>query len=162
MRESIFKQINNVQLKWAFLTKVNDKGQYPSYKYEVVASMDKEQADTLMSLPHGPKQTVKPVDDGRYEFRFKIKPKDGKNPVRILDRNQMVMPTEQVEKIGNGTVASLKVYSYNTKFGDFISLSAIKVNELKEYSADNGQRSMFEDDGYAAVTQNVSDEATPF
>ena len=45
MRETIFKQINNVQLKWAFLDKVNDKGNYPSYKYEVVVSMDYDQKE---------------------------------------------------------------------------------------------------------------------
>ena len=159
MRETIFKQINNVQLKWAFLDRVNDKGQYPSYKYEVVVVMDKEQADALMSLPHSPKQTVKVVDGG-YEFKFKAKPKDGHNPIKILDRNQMVMPQEQVAKIGNGTIASIKVYSYNTKFGDFLGLNAIKVNELKEYVAGAGATS-FEDDGYAAVADAAGEDA-PF
>lgn len=158
MRESIFKQINNVQLKWAFLDRVNDKGQYPSYKYEVVASMDYDQKETLMSLPHSPKQNVKEVD-GRYEFKFKIKPKDGHNPVKILDRNQIVMPQDQVAKICNGTIATLKVYSYNTKFGDFIGLSAIKVNELKEYTG--GNAGGFEDDGYAAIATAAGEDA-PF
>ena len=158
-RQTIFKQINNVQLKWAFLDKVNDKGQYPSYKYEVVVSMDYDQKEALMSLPHSPKQNVKEVD-GRYEFRFKAKPKDGHNPIKILDRNQIVMPQEQVAKIGNGTIATIRVYSYNTKFGDFIGLDAIKVNELKEYTAGNGGAS-FEDDGYAAVASAAGEDA-PF
>lgn len=159
MRETIFKQINNVQLKWAFLDKVNDKGNYPSYKYEVVVSMDYEQKEALMSLPHSPKQNVKEVD-GRYEFKFKAKPKDGHNPIKILDRNQMVMPQEQVAKIGNGTIASIKVYSYNTKFGDFLGINAIKVNELKEYTA-GGSGASFEDDGYAAVVSAAGEDA-PF
>lgn len=160
MRETIFKQINNVQLKWAFLDRVSDKGQYPSYKYEVVVSMDKDQADALMSLPHSNKQTVKEVE-GRYEFKFKAKPKDGHNPIKILDRNQMVMPQETIAKIGNGTIATIKVYSYNTKFGDFLGLNAIKVNELKEYTGGNGATS-FEDDGYAAIADAVNDGDSPF
>ena len=159
MRETIFKQINNVQLKWAFLDKVNDKGQYPSYKYEVVVSMDYDQKEALMSLPHSPKQNVKEVD-GRYEFKFKAKPKDGHNPIKILDRNQMVMPQEQIAKMCNGTIATIKVYSYNTKFGDFLGLSAIKVNELKEYVAGSNGPS-FEDDGYAAVASTAGEDA-PF
>lgn len=158
-RQTIFKQINNVQLKWAFLDKVNDKGQYPSYKYEVVVSMDYDQKEALMALPHSPKQNVKEVD-GRYEFRFKAKPKDGHNPIKILDRNQIVLPQEQVAKIGNGTIATIRVYSYNTKFGDFIGLDAIKVNELKEYVS--GGIGGFEDDGYSAVADSVSDSDAPF
>lgn len=94
MRENIFKQINNVQLKWCFLDRVNDKGQYPSGKYEAVLSMTPEQGADLMSLPHSPKQTLKEVD-GRVEIRLKAKPRqDGSNPIKVLDRNQMVMPKE--------------------------------------------------------------------
>lgn len=66
-----------------------------------------------------------------------------------------------VAKIGNGTIASVRVYSYETKFGSFIGLSAIKVNELKEYTADKPKDS-FEDDGYAAIVEEVNDQDTPF
>lgn len=48
------------------------------------------------------------------------------------------MSDEDIQKIGNGSVAHIKVNQYNTKkYGEFVGLGSIKVIDIKEYSGDS-------------------------
>ena len=140
----VFKQINNLQLKWCFLDKTNEKGNYPSHKYEVVLSMDDKQLAEFNTLPRCDKQKVKEVE-GRHEIKLK-----SKNPIRVVNRDGVMMTKEELAKIGNGSIATVKVYSYQGFGGqNFIGISAIKVNKVEEYTG--GSSNSFEDDGFDAL-----------
>jgi len=140
----VFKQINNLQLKWCFLDKTNDKGNYPSHKYEVVLSMDQAQLDEFNALPRCDKQRIREVD-GRFEIKLK-----SKNPIRVINKDGVVMTKEELAKIGNGSIATVKVYSYQGFGGQsFVGISAIKVNQVVEYTG--GSSVSFEDDGYGST-----------
>lgn len=137
----VFKQINNLQLKWCFLDKTNEKGNYPSHKYEVVLSMDQSQLDEFNTLPRCDKQKIREVD-GRFEIKLK-----SKNPIRVVNKDGVMMEKEDLAKIGNGSIATVKVYSYQGFGGqNFVGISAIKVNKVVEYTG--GSATSFEDDGF--------------
>lgn len=147
-------QLNNVVLEWPFLGMINDKGNFPTHKYQVTLVLDEKQLEVLNSVPH-PRQNPKKCDDGKYRFTVK----STKQP-RVVDINRMPMDIEEVKKIGNGTIASVRLSNYlgymNTPF---LGLSAVKVNEMKAFVAGAGNQ--WEDDGYS-VEETTSDDEMPW
>lgn len=147
-------QLNNVTLEWPFLGMINDKGNFPTHKYQVDIIMDDEQLKIFNSVKH-PRQQAKKREDGKW----KITVKSSKAP-RVVDANRMPMDIEVVKKIGNGTVATVKLNTYlgymNTPF---IGLEAVKVNELKEYTKGSSSDG-WDDDGYTSPV--MPDDDIPF
>lgn len=150
-------QLNNVVLEWPFLGMINDKGNFPSHKYEVCIVMDDEQVKVFNSVKH-PRQQAKKGDDGKWRIRVK----SSKQP-RVVDANRVPMDIDVVKTIGNGTVATVRLNTYlgymNTPF---IGLDAVKINELKVYAKGSSSDS-WDDDGYSTTSSDfVDDTEIPF
>lgn len=125
--------LKNVKLRWAYLDKPQTQGEFASNKYQVDVVLD----DVA-------KKAVEDIKSNRQ----KIKEKDGcslitlkssvKPHVYISDKGiKRLMSDDELSKIGNDTVAHVKVTQYNTgKYGAFAGLGAIKVVDLKQYAGD--------------------------
>lgn len=147
---TVFKQISNVELRWAYLAEPNTTGNFPTNKYQVTLVMDEAQKEIFDSLPH-PRQKLK-ERDGKYEITLK----SSKKP-RVVDVNGIIMSDEDVKSIGNGTIASVRINQYTGYMNQsFVGLSAIKVNDLKRYTPNSD--SNWEDDGYSANGKNSQEE----
>lgn len=126
--------LKNVKLRWACLDKPQTQGEYASNKYQVDVVLD---------------EAAKKSVEGLKSSRQKFKEKDGetlitlkssvKPHVYVMDRGiKRLMTDEEMKKIGNDTIAHVKVNQYNTKkYGAFAGLGAVKIVELKQYSADD-------------------------
>ena len=65
------------------------------------------------------------------------------------------MTDDELTKVGNGSVAHVKITKYNTKkFGEFAGLGSIKVLSVKEYVGDDD----FGDDDDVSEESFDSDE----
>lgn len=124
MQEFVLK---NVELRWPYLHKKNEGGEFASNKYQV---------DLVLKGDN-----LKTVED-RKNKKQKIKERDGVSTItlkssvkpRVYDRSKAIMSDEDIAKIGNGTVAHVKVTQYSSKFGDYLGLGSIKILDVKEYS----------------------------
>lgn len=124
MQEFVLK---NIELYWPYLSKKNEGGEYASNKYQVDLVLNGDD--------------LKKIDEFKNK-KQKIKDKDGKKSItlkssvkpRVYDRSKVLMSDEDVSKLGNGTVAHVKVTQYSTKFGDYLGLGSIKIIKPKEYS----------------------------
>ena len=124
MQEFVLK---NVELRWPYLAKKNEGGEFASNKYQV---------DLVLTGDN-----LKKVEEAKNK-KQKIKERDGVSTItlkssvkpRVYDRSKAIMSDEDIAKIGNGTVAHVKVTQYSSKFGDYLGLGSIKVLEVKQYS----------------------------
>lgn len=144
--------LKNVKLRWAYLDKPQTQGEYASNKYQVDVVLD---------------EAAKKSVEGLKSSRQKFKEKDGetlitlkssvKPHVYVMDRGiKRLMTDEEMKKIGNDTIAHVKVNQYNTKkYGAFAGLGAVKIVELKQYSADDD---FGDDDDVPFDTAGDSDE----
>lgn len=122
--------LKNVKLQWPSLDKVNDRGEFASHKYQVDIILEGD--------------SLKTVEDNKSK-KQKIKERDGvksitvKSSVKphVYDKSKRLLSDEEIQKIGNGTVAHVKLNKYTTKFGDFIGLGSVKVLDIKEYMGDD-------------------------
>lgn len=124
MQEFVLK---NVELRWPYLAKKNEGGEYASGKYQVDLVL---KGDNLKMVEEAKnkKQKIKERDGvSTITLKSSVKP-------RVYDRSKAVMSDEDIAKIGNGTVAHVKVTQYSSKFGDYLGLGSIKVLEVKQYS----------------------------
>lgn len=124
MQEFVLK---NVELRWPYLAKKNEGGEFASNKYQV---------DLVLTGDN-----LKKVEEAKNK-KQKIKERDGVSTItlkssvkpRVYDRSKAIMSDEDIAKIGNGTVAHVKVTQYSSKFGDYLGLGSVKVLEVKQYS----------------------------
>jgi len=119
--------VKNVKLKWAFLAEPNTKGDYASGKYEVSVVLTEEQADMIR---------------GKINARQKIKKdKEGDTVLTIKSSVQplVVGPSgiqythDELKKVGNGTVANVRINIFENRGMTFAGIGAIKIKDLKEY-----------------------------
>lgn len=133
MQEVILK---NVKIRWPFLAKKNDNGEFASGKYQVDVVLEGDNLKTIEDLKNK-KQKIKDKDGvSTITLKSSVKP-------RVYTRTKAVMSDEDIAKIGNDTLAHVKVTQYSSKFGDYLGLGSIKVLEVREYS---GSDSDFGDD----------------
>lgn len=124
MQEFVLK---NVELRWPYLAKKNEGGEYASGKYQVDLVLKGDNLKTVEEAKNK-KQKIKERDGvSTITLKSSVKP-------RVYDRSKAVMSDEDIAKIGNGTVAHVKVTQYSSKFGDYLGLGSIKVLEVKQYS----------------------------
>ncbi len=126
--------LKNVKLRWAYLDKPQTSGEFASNKYQVDVVLD---------------EANKKLVEGLKSSRQKFKEKDGvtlitlkssvKPHVYISDKGiKRLMTDEEMSKVGNDTIAHVKVNQYATKkFGTFAGLGAVKIVELKQYTGDD-------------------------
>lgn len=127
MQEVILK---NVELRWPFLTKKNEGGEFASGKYQVDVVLEGNNLKTIEGLKNK-KQKIKERDGvSTITLKSSVKP-------RVYNRSKQVMSDDEVMKIGNGTTAHVKVTQYSSKFGDYLGLGSIKILDVKEYSGND-------------------------
>lgn len=126
MKETVLK---NVKLKWPFLAKKNEGGEFASNKYQVDLILEGDNKKIMEGLINK-KQKIK-ERDGEFTITLKssVKP-------RVYDKAKQIMSDEELAKVGNGSVAHVKVTSYSSKFGDYAGLGSIKIIESKEFLGD--------------------------
>lgn len=126
MKETVLK---NVKLKWPFLAKKNEGGEFASNKYQVDLVLEGDNRKIMEGLINK-KQKIKERDgEATITLKSSVKP-------RVYDRTKQIMSDEDLAKVGNGSVAHVKVTSYSSKFGDYAGLGSIKVIEVKEFLGD--------------------------
>lgn len=137
MQEVILK---NVELRWPFLAKKNEGGEFASGKYQVDVVLSGENLKTIEDLKNK-KQKIKERDGvSTITLKSSVKP-------RVYDRSKLAMSDEAIARIGNGTVAHVKVTQYSSKFGDYLGLGSIKVLDVKEYSGSDADFGDEDDEG---------------
>ena len=68
------------------------------------------------------------------------------------------MTPEQLKKVGNGTIANMKVVSYSARGQDFIGLGDIRITSLSEYSANSFEDLMDDEDDAVFASNNEDDD----
>lgn len=136
MQETVLK---NVELKWPYLAKKNDQGEFASNKYQVDLVLKGDNLKIIEELKNK-KQKIKEKDgESTITLKSSVKP-------RVYDRTKAVLSDDEVAKIGNGTVAHVKVTQYSSKFGDYLGLGSIKVLDVKQYSGSDADFGDDDDD----------------
>ena len=127
--------IRNVELNFVHLQREHSPFGQPIWDTQVVTS-DMDTVKQLMDA--GVK--MKKQDDGTFKANVKrnvMNRKGEKNtPVTIVDSNKQPIP--EGTTVGNGTIANLKLFSYDWsvggKSGTSAMLSAVQVMKLVEYN----------------------------
>ena len=133
MQEVILK---NVKLRWPFLAKKNEGGEFASGKYQVDVVLEGDNLKTIEDLKNK-KQKIKERDGVKsITLKSSVKP-------HVYNRTKATMSDEDIMKIGNDSLAHVKVTQYSSKFGDYLGLGSIKILDVKEYT---GSDSDFGDD----------------
>jgi len=150
MSDKKFVIVKNVELCWAFLAEPNTKGEYASGKYQVDLILNEDQKHLLETLQFSNKQKIKDLGEGRYGVTLKstVKP-------QVVDNNKMPMTDEAIGKIGNGTIANVRVVAYETRGATFLGLSSVRVKSLVEYNG-GSINDLFDDD--EVPTDSVTDD----
>lgn len=133
--------VKNVELSWAFLAEPNTKGEYASGKYQVDIIFNEDQKKVLETLQFSPKQHIKDLGEGRFSMTLKssVKP-------RVIDKDCLPMSADDVGKIGNGSIANVKVVAYEARGAVFLGLSDIRIKNFVEYTGGNGVKDLMDDD----------------
>lgn len=120
--------IKNTKLKWAHLGHINKSGEYASNKYDVTITLTPEQAEEIKGRINN-RQKIKVDKEGNQTITIKsttIPPVKGPNGT--------MMTPDEADKIGNGTVANVRVTLYQAKGMTFAGLGAVLIKDLKEYT----------------------------
>lgn len=137
MQETILK---NVELRWPFLAKKNEGGEFASGKYQVDVVLTGENLKTIEGLKNK-KQKIKERDGvSTITLKSSVKP-------HVYNRAKQALTDEEIARIGNGTTAHVKVTQYSSKFGDYLGLGSIKVLDIKEYSGSDADFGDDDDEG---------------
>lgn len=126
MKEFLLK---NVELKWPYLAKKNEGSEYSSNKYQVDIVLT---GDNLKVIEENKNKKQKIKEN---EGVKSITLKSAKKP-HVYNSAKALMTDDELAKVGNGSVAHVKVTQYSTKFGDYLGLGPVKVIKVAEYSAD--------------------------
>lgn len=144
--------VKDVELCWAFLAEPNTKGDYASGKYQVDLIISEDQKHLLETLKFSPKQKIKDLGEGRFGVTLKstVAP-------RIVDNDKMPLDKDLVSKIGNGTIANVKVVAYETRGSIFLGLSDIRIKKLVKYENGGSVNELFDED---EVVDSVASDDT--
>lgn len=144
MKETVLK---NVKLRWPFLAKKNEGGEFASNKYQVDIVLEGDNRKIMEGLLNK-KQKIKERDGiATVTLKSSVKP-------RVYDKTKALMSDEDLAKVGNDSVAHVKVTSYSSKFGDYAGLGSLKIIEVKEFLGDAD----FGDDDDDSTAASFDDE----
>ncbi len=112
---------------WTHIAAPNDRGDYPSNKYEItVGNLDNESIQTIKGLGMAKSIQNKGDEKGSY-----VRVKNDKRP-RFFDKDKVDYPLDTL--LGNGSKVKVQIGTYTMpKFGLQIDLKAIQVLEFVEY-----------------------------
>jgi len=145
-----FVRIFNTKLKWAHLGSPNNKGDYASGRYEVTLTLTPEQAEELKGKINA-RQKIKTDKEGDITITVKSQLKPA-----VYDAIGALMKPEQCEKIGNGTIANVRLNIFQSRGMSFAGLSAVRIKELKEYNGGPSSDDLVDEDLKAA--QQISSQ----
>lgn len=123
-----FIDIKNTKIKWAFLGAPNTNGEYASGKYEVTVCLTPDQAADLKGRINA-RQKIKTDKDGDLVITVK-----SSNPPPVKGPEGTMYTTEQSKKVGNGTIANVRVTLYEARGMTFAGLGAVVIKDLKVYN----------------------------
>ena len=139
--------LKDVEIRWAFLSEPQTRGEYASNKYQVDVLMTKEQAQQVKKLKN-PRQNIKEVD-GKYSITLK----SSRQP-SVVGKDKVAFTEDELKTIGNGTKAIVKATQYKGyKDQIFLGLKAIMITDLKKYTGA---------DDFADVEAEVDGSSAPF
>lgn len=123
--------LKNVKLKWPYLAKPNDKGEFASNKYQVDLVLDGENYEAIKKIIN-PRQKIKEKDGEKtITLKSSVKP-------RVYNKIKAIMTDDELQKVGNGSIAHVHVTQYDSKkFGMFAGLGSMKIIDVKEFSGDD-------------------------
>ena len=135
--------LNNVELKWArFVPDYPDQGfdkVTPQWNCQVI-TRDKAQAESWKAAGLSPKADS---DDVGVIYRMNVKKlatnKDGSaaRPVPVVGGDMLPLDAEDIECIGNGSIANVKVrtfeYNFQGREGVGVRLEAVQITRLIRY-----------------------------
>lgn len=136
--------VKNVKLKWAFLAEPNTQGDYASGKYEVSVVLSPEQAEDLKGKINA-RQKIKTDKDGDLVITLK----SSVRPI-VVDASNLPLGAEKLKKLGNGTVANVRVNLYQARGMTFAGIGAIKIKDYKEYVSKADTSDLDDEDTLAA------------
>ena len=148
--------LKGVELRWAYLGEPNNKGEYASGKYQVDVILNEAQKALVETLPRSKKQNIVALE-GDDAGRYKVTLKSGMEP-RVVNADCIRMTPEELKKVGNGTIANMKVVSYSARGQDFIGLGDIRITSLSEYSANSFEDLMDDEDDAVFASNNEDDD----
>lgn len=119
--------LKNVTIKWPFLAEANTKGDFATNKYEVTVVLSEDQAVDLKGRI-SPKQKIKVDKDNDTVITLK-----SKLPPRVLNKEGLPMSVEDIKKIGNGSVANIRVSLFECRGSVFAGIDTLLMKEVKEY-----------------------------
>lgn len=142
--------VKNVKLKWAHLAEPNTQGDYASGKYEVSVVLTAEQAEQVKGAINA-RQKIKTDKDGDLTVTLKSSVK----PI-VVDKNGMAYSPDMLKKLGNGTVANVRINLYQSRGMTFAGIGAIKVKDFKEYVS-KADTSDLDDEDTTSAEQSLGD-----
>lgn len=133
-----------VKLMWAHLAKPNQKNDNPKYEVEL-NNLTAEHLKQLkgLALPYTPNDGSKKYDsegNSKAEKGFYCSPKSNR-PVPVFDSIPKPMHISHIEKIGNGSIANVKVHTYEYTVnggGVALGLDEVQITEYVEYDSGAG------------------------
>lgn len=131
--------LKNVTIKWPHLDKPNTKGDFASGKYEVTLVLSEDQAVDLKGRI-SPKQHIKLDKDNATTITVK-----SKLPPRVLNKEGLPMSIEDIQKIGNGSVANVRLALFEVRGSVFAGVDTLLMKDIKEYTA-NSVADLMDDD----------------
>jgi len=141
--------LKDVELRWAFLSAPQTKGEYASNKYQVDVLMDEKTMKQVKELINS-RQKIKKVDD-----KYSITLKSSRQP-KVVGSDKHVLSSDDLKNIGNGTVAHVKANQYQGyKDQVFLGLRSIMIKNLVEY---NGGDDFAEFDDDSDISSSDDDE----
>ena len=137
--------LQGVKLMWAHLARPNEKSDNPKYEVEL-NNLSAEHLKQLKGLDpsYTPNDGSKKFDregNPKTEKGFYCSPKSNR-PVPVFDSIPKPMHVSHIEKIGNGSVANVKVHSYafdrGSNKGIALGLDEVQIVEYVEYDSGAG------------------------
>lgn len=145
--------LQNVTLKWAFLSKPQTEGPYASGRYQVNIVMSDEDKKKLESYDIASQQKFRKTEEGLWEICVK-----SKNKPTVKDAHKNALSDELIQKIGNGSTAVVALNIFEMRGKNFIGLNGIILRKLVEYTGSSPLDSIEIEGVEEAVPFDTEDE----
>jgi len=138
--------LSNIEIRWARLDPLQVDMGYdkatPQWNLQAI-TRDKKQAEEWKSAGLAPKPDT---DDTGIFYRIQVKKlatnKDGSPAKPVIVVGSDLMPFEDPSRIGNGTIANVKVrtfdYDFQGRKGVGLRLEAVQITQLEAYEGAGG------------------------
>jgi hypothetical protein len=137
---------------WTHIAAPNNKGKFPSNKYEIVIQeLDPKSIAVIKELGMG--KYIKPIAPENPAKGFKVKLKNKNRPLMV---NTKKVPYPEDTLVGNGSQVICQIGTYTSEWGTFINWTKMMVEKLVEFQDDSNWEE-FEEEGVVDA-----DDSNPF